>query len=112
MRLQKLIELRLQKSLNPIYLKVENESHKHSSPSSGEESHFKITIVSNCFENKSLLERQRQVYATLNSEVNQIHALAQHTFTPLEWEYRHKKGLEKGMGASSPPCVHTRKKYK
>ena len=113
MHLQKTIEARLQDSFKPVYLKVENESHKHSFASPGGESHFKVTIVSHCFENKNLLERQRQVYKVLSSEVEQIHALAQHTFTPLEWEERerkHEKGLGKKTGATSPPCAKTGRK--
>ena len=108
--LKEQIHIQLQKSFNPIYLKVENESHKHSFSPNGE-SHFKVTLVSTCFENKSLLDRQRQVYAVLSSEMKQLHALAQHIFTPTEWEIRNNQGVSgKKEVPPSPPCSNTFKR--
>lgn len=92
------IENKLQ-ALQPQFLEVINESHRHNVPA-GSESHFKVTIVSATFDDKSLIARHRLVNATLTNEIIQsIHALALHTFTSDEWQKRQQ------TAQASPPCL-------
>lgn len=78
----------LSKSLTPIYLDVTNfsERHRHHDGyGNGGESHFNVVIVSDAFDGKSRLERQRMVHALLHTELRtQIHALALKTLTSAE----------------------------
>lgn len=79
------IEKTLQ-TLSPSYLEIKNESHMHSVPKDSE-THFKITIVTEQFNNKRLVARHQMIYQSLADLMkNPIHALALHTFTPDEWE--------------------------
>ena len=68
--------------LQPTYLDVEDESHMHSR---GLETHYKAVVVSAAFDGKRALQRHQAVYRTLGAQMQQIHALALHTFTPEEW---------------------------
>lgn len=53
----------------------------------GTSDHFQVTIVSDAFEGKSLIERHRTVYAALGSDVGgAIHALAIKAYTNKQWE--------------------------
>ncbi len=48
--------------------------------------HLSATIVSNDFENKSLIERHQLVYTALGSLIkNEIHAFSMKTYTAQEW---------------------------
>ena len=98
MSIQSAIEQKLG-ALNPQFLNVENESHKHNVPE-GSESHFRVTVVSEQFDGKMLVARHRLVNQILNQELaDSVHALALHTMTPDEW-------FEKvGTAAESPPCL-------
>lgn len=98
MKIKSLIETKLQ-SLQPQFLEVINESHRHNVPE-GSESHFKVTIVSNEFDGKMLLARHRMVNNILTEELaHSVHALVLHTMTMEEW-------FEKsGTPHISPPCL-------
>lgn len=86
MRLQPIIESKLSAGLRPLHLEVHNESHMHSVPP-GSESHFKVIVVSDQFEGKSPIERQRLVNAVLKDELaGGIHALTMKTLTPAQWQ--------------------------
>ena len=88
MNVQTTIESKLAKEFYPEFLQVENESHMHNVPA-GSESHFKVQIVSQQFEDKMLIHRHRAVNQVLSEELaNQIHALSIHAFTPQEWQAR------------------------
>ena len=92
------IESSLQ-SLQPQFLEVVNESDRHAVPK-GSESHFKVTIVSDAFNGKSLVARHRLVNDTLTNEImHSIHALALHTLTSMEWLDRN------GTSRESPLCL-------
>lgn len=53
----------------------------------GDGRHFEALIVSEAFEGKRLLARQRIVYAALGARMDsEIHALAMRTLTPQEFE--------------------------
>lgn len=92
------IRNKLQSALQPEHLEVINESNNHSVPP-GSESHFKVVIVSNEFNNKQLVSRHRLINKILAEELaGTIHALALHTLTPEEW-------AATGTAPVSPPCM-------
>ena len=97
MSMQTIIEQKLAGEIAVDYLQFENESHMHN-VAPGAESHFKVTIVSNVFDEQMLIKRHRMVNQILQQELQQIHALALHTLTPQEWEARG------GLVANSPRC--------
>ena len=97
MNMQSTIESRLTKSFNVEHLDVINESHMHN-VAPGSESHFKVTIVCDDFDDLILIKRHRLVNSALADELRQIHALALHTLTPTEWLQR------RGKVADSPRC--------
>lgn len=72
---EKEIILVLTNKYNPKVLEVVNESDMHSGPR-GRETHFKVLIVSDYFEGLAPIDRQRDVYNTLDSVVKKIHALS------------------------------------
>ena len=84
--IQQQVQEKLTKALAPTFLDIVNESYKHNVPK-GAESHFKVTVVSDAFEGKSLLERHRMVNDTLEEELKgAIHALSIRAKTPGQWE--------------------------
>lgn len=97
MSVQQTIEQKLAEQLSLSYLSVENESHKHSR---GENSHFKVTLVSEEFAGKRPVARHQSVYAVLTDEMaNGVHALAIHAYTGQEWEARQQEV------PASPSCL-------
>jgi len=54
----------------------------------GDGSHFDAIVVGDIFDGKSLLAKQKLVYATVNEYITngQLHALSIKTYTPTEWE--------------------------
>ena len=99
MSVQEIIERKLAEGLAALHLEVTNESGQHNVPP-GSESHFKVVVVSNDFEDKNLVAQHRLVYKLLGSELQgQIHALALHTYTEQGWRAR------TGAVAMSPPCL-------
>jgi len=98
MEIQENINQKLINSFSPVYLEVENESNMHNVPP-GSESHFKVVVVSEQFEGKSLIQRHRLINQSLSEELqNHIHALAIHAYTNNEWGEREFKEMK------SPPC--------
>lgn len=97
MSMQTAIERKLEGEFEIDHLQVENESHMHN-VAPGAESHFKVTIVSQSFNDLMLIKRHRMVNQALRQEMQQIHALALHTLTPQEWQARG------GEVAASPRC--------
>lgn len=97
MTMQALIETRLKSAFQIEHLDVVNESHMHN-VAPGSESHFKVTIVSDDFDEVMLLKRHRMVNSALAEEMPSIHALALHTLTPAEW------AAKQGRVAQSPKC--------
>lgn len=86
-------------ALAPVRLDVINESHMHNVPP-GSESHFKLVIVADDFDGKTLVARHRTVNKLLSDQLNgDVHALSMHTYTPAEWL---KRG---GEVPESPPCM-------
>ena len=84
--------------MSPLHLEVTDESHRHKAPE-GNESHFKVVAISDCFAEQTLVARQRLVHKALKREFESgLHALALSTWTPGEW---FEKG---GIAPDSPPC--------
>jgi len=79
--IEETIVTKLTSAFAPVHMEVVNESYKHNVPK-GAESHFKVLVVSELFENKKMLERHRLVNNVLAEELGQgaggggIHALS------------------------------------
>ena len=71
--------------LSPSVLNLINESFMHNVPIDSE-SHFKILIVSNEFNNLSLLDRHKIIYKNLGSLMKKIHALSIHAYNEEEFK--------------------------
>ncbi|MEZ5493396.1 MAG: BolA/IbaG family iron-sulfur metabolism protein [Pseudomonadales bacterium] len=97
MQKQQLIESVVREKLAPDYVELVNESHMHSVPP-GSESHFKLVLVTEQFAGLRAVARHQKVYAALGEVMQQIHALALHTYTPAEWQAQ-------GMAPASPQCM-------
>lgn len=89
------LQHQLETALNPTHLEVINESHNHSGDAT--QSHFKLIVVSEAFKNLKLIDRHRKINALFREELQTIHALAMHTYTPEEW-------VKKGNAPASPQC--------
>jgi len=98
MSVQQHIEQKLQAEFHPEYIEVVNESGNHNVPP-GSESHFKVTLVSDRFAGEKLIGRHRLVNASLKAELQGIHALALHTYSPEEWQQRQQTSPQ------SPQCM-------
>ena len=99
MTMKEQITQRLTQEFSPLHLEVIDESHTHNVPE-GSESHFKVTLVTEEFNEQPLIRRHRAVNAALAGDIQSaIHALALHTLTPEEW---FAKG---GEVPQSPECL-------
>lgn len=82
------IKKKLTQELAPLKLEVVDESAKHKGHAGwreGGETHFRVTVVSEAFEGKNRVDRQRMVYDLLQQEMaERVHALALTTKTPSE----------------------------
>ncbi|WP_371378305.1 BolA family protein [Thalassotalea aquiviva] len=91
---------KLNHSLSPVHLQVQNESYMHNVPK-GSESHFKVVVVSEQFDGLRLLARHRLVNQALAAELaGPVHALAIHTYTPEQWQ-----SMQDTMVPNSPNCM-------
>lgn len=96
---QTTIEQKLQDHFSPEYLEVLNESHMHNVPANSE-THFKVTIVSENFDGKRLIQRHRAVNTVVAAELaGPVHALALHTYTQEDW------AKKQGNAPDSPNCL-------
>jgi len=81
------IETLLRKELNPEKLEIEDQSHLHAGHAGAKDGkgHFQVTIVSEHFAGKSMVQRHRIVYVALNDLLKtDIHALAIDALAPGE----------------------------
>jgi len=85
-------------ALAPVHLDIINESNNHNVPANSE-THFKVVVVCDAFEEKSLVQRHRAINKLLAEQLaGPVHALSMHTHTQKEW-------LDKGgLVPDSPPC--------
>ena len=98
MSVEKKIEHTLSDNFDLNYLEVINESHMHSGPNT--ESHFKVILVSDEFEDMKLVQRHRRINELLKFELeNGVHALSLHLFTNNEWKDKEEYVKD------SPPCA-------
>ena len=88
----------LNKCMNLTSLKILNESFMHNVPVDAE-SHFKIIIVSNDFNDLSHIQRHKLVYKHLGTIMDDIHALSIHSFN--EEEFKLNPTI-----LDSPECAH------
>lgn len=94
--MEELMITKLTEAFTPLHLEVVNESYKHSVPK-GAESHFKVLVVSDAFEEKKLVERHRMINAVLAEQLQAgaagakgapggIHALSIQAKTRAQYE--------------------------
>lgn len=94
---------KLSQNFHPIHLDVVNESHRHNVPANSE-THFKVLVVSEQFDSKSLVQRHRLVNETLAKELEgPVHALSIVAKTPTQWETMVANGT-----AEIPPSPNCR----
>ena len=88
------------------FLEVLNESYRHSVPINSE-THFKVTIVTADFADKTKVARHQAIYALTRHLMDQgLHALALHTYLPEEWQVLNATSPE------SPNCMGGSKESK
>ena len=88
----------LNECMNISALKILNESFMHNVPEDAE-SHFKIVIVSNDFNDLSHIQRHKLVYKYLDTVMNDIHALSIQSFNEDEFKLN-------PVILDSPECAH------
>ena len=73
----KLIKERLSQ-LNPSHIDIEDEGHLHVGHAGAKSGgHFKLSIISELFKDKTTIERHRIIYKCLNDLMNtEIHAIS------------------------------------
>ena len=99
MLIQRTIENKLNEAFTPAFFEVTNESFMHAVPANSE-THFKVIVVSEQFSSYRLVKRHQFIYQLLSDELaGDVHALALHTFTPVEWTLRQTKVVD------SPKCA-------
>ncbi|KAM9293942.1 bolA-like protein 1 [Gastrophryne carolinensis] len=92
------IRSKLSQNLEPCHLEVLNESYMHAVPP-GSETHFKVVVVSDAFNGKSLIQRHRVVNELLKEELaGPVHALSIQARTPEQWK-------ENPSVTKSPGCM-------
>jgi BolA family transcriptional regulator, general stress-responsive regulator len=78
----------LERALQPSHLEIEDESarhHGHAGWREDGETHFRVVLVSDRFDGRSRIERQRLVHAAAGDLlVERIHALSIRALTPAE----------------------------
>ena len=92
------IEKKLTTEISSLFVEVINESPNHNVPD-GAESHFKVTVVSEDFENMRPVQRHQLIYKVLSEEMKLIHAIAIHPFTKIEWDKNNQSS------SKSPDCL-------
>lgn len=88
MRIAAIIEKKLTDALTPSRLELVDDSALHAGHAGARpegESHFRLLVVSDKFENLGRVERQRLIYQILGDlMVTEIHALSIKALTPGE----------------------------
>lgn len=80
------IRERLTQAFAPERLEIIDDSHKHAGHASAKGGgHFTVTIVSNAFDGKNLIQRHRMVYEAMGDLMqHEVHALSIKAETPNE----------------------------
>lgn len=104
MLIQKSITQKIHSAIPVDFLEIENESSGHHRDPDGE-THFRLIVVSNDFQGKSRIDRQRLIMNLLEEERKQgLHALTLRTLTPQEWESEQRQPLGASSFGRSPSC--------
>lgn len=77
----------IESALAPLWLEVEDESHKHIGHAGARDGrgHFRVDVVSDAFTGLTPIARHRAVYAAVGELMTtDIHALAIRARTPVE----------------------------
>lgn len=77
----------LQAAFDPEHINIADEGGKHKRHKEAKAhggGHFAVSIVSNLFEGKSLIERHQMIYQALDMPRADIHALSINAKTPKE----------------------------
>jgi BolA protein len=86
MSVQQIITDKLNHVFAPLHLEVINESNRHHVPPNSE-THFKVVVVSDEFNQQRLLARHRAVNQVLADELaNGVHALSINAYSQSEWQ--------------------------
>jgi BolA protein len=84
-----IIEKKLKEAFHPVFLDLQDESHKHKHHSGWKEegeTHFKLIVASDAFNGQSRVERHKSIYKVLSSELAlQVHALSIKALTEVEY---------------------------
>ena len=76
-----------------VIVEDHSEAHQHHREG-GNSGHYHLTIVSDQFHNKTLIQQHRLVYGVLEGLMgSKIHALAMDTYTVAEWQEIKREGL-------------------
>jgi len=81
------ITRRLKEAFDPETLGVEDESYLHEGHAGAKDGrgHYRVLIISSKFEDKSMIDRHRMIYRTLDDMMAlEIHALAIDAWSPGE----------------------------
>lgn len=84
---KKEITRRLNEAFEPETLGVEDESHLHEGHEGAKDGrgHFRVLIITDAFEGKTMIERHRMIYRALDEMMRlDIHALAIDAWSPSE----------------------------
>ena len=80
------IEDLLQQRLRPTHLEIRDEGAGHAGHAGAGKGHFRVTVVSTCFDGLKPLQRHRLVNEALSPLFAAgLHALAMETLTPNEF---------------------------
>ena len=79
------MQTKLSQHFSPQHLEIINESHMHNVPRNSE-THFKVLVVSEKFQDTKLIARHRMVNDVLSEELRSgVHALSIVAKTPDQW---------------------------
>ena len=88
MTMDTIIKEKLEKALAPERMELFNDSHKHAGHAGDDgsgQTHYRLIIVSERFENLGRIDRQRLVYEAVKEEMSGgIHALNVKAIAPSE----------------------------
>ncbi|GBL06194.1 BolA family transcriptional regulator [Glaciecola sp. KUL10] len=99
MQIEKIIREKVERTFPNAEYELLNESHMHNVPADSE-THFKLTLITDEFAGKRLIQRHRALNELLADELaGGVHALALHTYTPEEFKKKN------GMSPDSPNCL-------
>ena len=76
----------LESNLNIHSVSIDDLSHKHKNHNHDGGGHYKINLISNDFENVSLLDRHKKIYLILKDMIKkEIHAVSLNLLTVKEY---------------------------